>query len=693
MNDSVHCKFKNASPSRKTARGATALLAAALFTAAPFAGAATYDASTGYVTLLNGGAYGSDSPLTSNKVSKTNSATSELIDAWSDGLAPHSNTNYYAEVQFRTPPHSAGAVEFQGGRLVVKKLVLWKGFGDSTLTFPQGLEVAGGTLRCNESASSKANARARIYGPVAFTGNCTVNPSGGDALAECGLNFHGEASSPADVMVTVCQQQSPRWGWFGLLGGTDGFLGTVAVESCGYDMGTNGLPNGTVSFTGTNNVLRLLANGAAAAPVVKELRFDSAGPHEIRVAVDGADYGKIRVTNAFSASGPIAVSLSGTVSDSGNARRFEFLRVPGGSLAGVDLRLASPTAGDYTLFLSFEKDGSEDVVAIEAHKRVTMSANGAPGESPLNAAQVTSSGNLVNAWSDGNAPTDPTLCYYAINRQFRTPSLSSGEFAFAGGRFLMTKSTMWPKTFSPAVLGFSRGLEVMDQSIIRINDGGVKNVVIDGPVAFSGTSTIHPAGAADVESSGITLTGTTRSDADAEVVVQQYSAGQRGWFSLAGGTDGFLGKLTVNSCNYLMGTNGLPNGTLSFAGSGDVLRLPAVSSGMTPAVKALTFGDDGPATLEVVCDGADYGAVHVTGTISAERPLSVVLTGNVEQPEGGTSLLPVLRAPAGQLSLPSFSLAQDKIGSLAVEWFIEEEAGEQVLVAKVAVRSTVIIMR
>ena len=688
MNDSVHCKVKNARPSRKTAGGATALLAAAIVSAAAFVHAATYDASTGYVTLLNGGAYGSDSPLTSNKVSKTNSATSELIDAWSDGLAPHSNTNYYAEVQFRTPPHSAGAVEFQGGRLVVKKVVLWKGFGDSTLTFPQGLEVAGGTLRCNESAS-RANARASIYGPVAFTGNCIVNPSGGDTLAECGLNFHGEASSPADVMVTVCQQQSPRWGWFGLLGGTDGFLGTVAVESCGYDMGTNGLPNGTVSFTGTNNVLRLLANEAAAAPVVKELRFDSAGPHEIRVAVDGADYGKIRVTNAFSASGPIAVSLSGTVSDSGNARRFEFLRVPGGSLAGVDLRLASPTAGDYTLFLSFEKNGSEDVVAIEAHKRVTMSANGAPGESPLNAAQVTSSGNLVNAWSDGNAPTDPTLCYYAINRQFRTPSLSSGEFAFAGGRFLMTKSTMWPKTFSPAVLRFPHGLEIMDQAVIRINDSGVKNVEIDGPVAFSGTSTIHPAGAVNVESSGIAFLGAAQSGVEAEVAVRPYAEGQRGCFSLAGGTDWFLGKISVSECDYLMGANGVPQGTLTLA-TNAVLRLLAPASDAIPEVKNLFFAGDVASTFEVVCDGATSGVVRVTGAFSALVPPQVVLSGTLPRE---AARLEVLRAPAGQISLASFAPMQSQIGGMSIEWMVANDGGESVLAAKITPAATVLIMR
>ena len=688
MNDSVHCKVKNKRPSRKTAGGATALFVAALFTAAPFAGAETYDASTGYVTLSNGGKNGNDSPLTSQTVHSASAADSTLVNAWSDDQAPHPGTNYYAGVQFRTPPHSAGAVEFKGGRLVVKTVVLWKGFGDSTLTFPNGLEVAGETLRCNESAS-RANARARIYGPVAFTGNCTVNPSGGDTLSECGLNFHGEASSPADVTVTVRQQQSPRWGWFGLLGGTDGFLGTVAVESCGYDMGTNGLPNGTVSFTGTNNVLRLVANPAASAPVVKTLRFDSEGPHEMRVEVDGADYGKVRVTNDFAADGPIAISLPGTITDLGNARRFEFLRVPRGALAGVDLRLSAATAGDYTLFLSLETDGDEDVAAVEAHKRVTMSANGVSGESPLNAAQVTSSGNLVNAWSDGNAPTDPTLCYYAANRQFRTPALSSGEFAFAGGRFLMTKSTMWPKTFSPAVLRFPHGLEIMDQAVIRINDSGVKNVVIDGPVAFSGTSTIHPAGAVNVESSGIAFLGAAQSGVEAEVAVRPYAEGQRGCFSLAGGTDWFLGKISVSECDYLMGANGVPQGTLALA-TNAVLRLSAPASDAIPEVKNLFFAGDVASTFEVVCDGATSGAVRVTGAFSASVPPQVVLSGTLPRE---AARLEVLRAPAGQISLASFAPMQSQIGGMSIEWMVANDGGESVLAAKITPAATVLIMR
>ena len=468
MNALFPRKVRTAAAARNPLLGA-AMAALALAAAAATLGvasAATYDASTGYVTMSNVGKDG-ESPLWTNLVSKSSSDSTQ-VNAWSDGLAPHSGTNYYAyNKSFRSPKLTSGEFEFAGGRFLMAKSTMWpKTFSPAVMRFPNGLELMdAAVIQINDGGTKSVV----IDSPVTFSGASTIYPAknAGDNSSIC---FVGDASSPADATVSVLQKSPSCWGWFGLLGCTDGFLGTVAVESCGYDMGTKGLSNGTVSFTGTNNVLRLVANPAASAPVVKTLRFDSEGPHEMRVEVDGTDYGKVRVTNDFAADGPIAISLSGTITDLGNARRFEFLRVPRGALAGVDLRLSAATAGDYTLFLSLETDGDEDVAAVEAHKRVTMSANGAPGESPLNANQVTSSGNLVNAWSDGNAPTDPTLCYYAANRQFRTPALSSGKFEFSGGRFLMTKSTMWPKTFSPAVLRFPLGLEIMDQAVIRIND-------------------------------------------------------------------------------------------------------------------------------------------------------------------------------------------------------------------------------
>lgn len=685
MNALFPRKVRNAAAARNPLLGAAmaALALAASAATLGVASAATYDASTGYVTMSNVGKDG-ESPLWTNLVSKSSSDSTQ-VNAWSDGLAPHSGTNYYAyNKSFRSPKLTSGEFEFAGGRFLMAKSTMWpKTFSPAVMRFPNGVELMdAAVIQINDGGTKSVV----FDGPVTFSGASTIYPArnAGDNSSIC---FVGDASSPADATVSVLQKSPSCWGWFGLLGDTDGFLGTVAVESCGYDMGTNGLPNGSVVFTGTNNVLRLVANPAAAAPVVKTLRFDSAGTHEIRVEVDGVDYGKVRVTNAFFGDGPISIALSGTVSDLGNSRRFEFLRVPVGSLAGVDLSLASLTAGDYTLGLSFGAEDGEDVLAVVANKRVTMSAGGVAGESPLNAAQVTSSGSAVDAWSDGNAPTDSTLCYYAVNRQFRTPALSSGEFEFSGGRFLMTKSTMWPKTFSPAVLRFPHGLEIMDQAVIRINDSGVKNVEIDGPVAFSGTSTIHPAGAVNVESSGIAFLGAAQSGVEAEVAVRPYAEGQRGCFSLAGGTDWFLGKISVRECDYLMGTRGLPYGTLSFA-TNAVLRLSA--SGTIPEVKSLSFVGDVASTIEVVCNGTVHGALRVTGAFSSSVPPQVVLSGAMPHEAAD---LEVLRATSGQFSIADFAPAQSQIDGMSIEWIVAEEAGEQILVAKITPSATVLIMR
>ena len=51
--------------------------------------AATYDASTGYVTLLVGGTNSGDMPITTNAVT---TAKGEYF--WSDHLALHAGTNY-----------------------------------------------------------------------------------------------------------------------------------------------------------------------------------------------------------------------------------------------------------------------------------------------------------------------------------------------------------------------------------------------------------------------------------------------------------------------------------------------------------------------------------------------------------------------------------------------------------------------
>lgn len=689
MNALFPRKVRNAAAARNPLLGA-AMAALALAAAAATLGvasAATYDASTGYVTMSNVGKDG-ESPLWTNLVSKSSSDSTQ-VNAWSDGLAPHSGTNYYVyNKSFRSPKLTSGEFEFAGGRFLMAKSTMWpKTFSPAVMRFPNGLELMDAAVIWINDGGTKSVV---IDGPVTFSGASRIYPAknAGDNSSIC---FVGDASSPADATVSVLQKSPSCWGWFGLLGDTDGFLGTVAVESCGYEMGTNGLPNGTVTFTGTNNVLRLLANGAATAPAVKTLAFASAGPHEILIEVDGDADGRITVTDSFSAAAPVTVTLSGTLSGTENVRRFAFLRAPKGMLSMGDFELPVRASGDYRLSLAVEEDGDEQVAVVEARKYVSMMNGGADGESPLDSATVTASGSPADAWSNGNAPTDPTLGYYAYNRSFRTPRTTTDDFEFAGGRFYLQKSTMWPKTFSPATLRFPRGLEILNEGVVRINENGLRVVEIDGPVTFSGTSTVNPAGGANVGEARVAFLGAAASEASAEIVVKPSQGDYRGFFSLAGNNDGFFGTITVTNCSYAMGAQGLPNGTLVFAGSGDVLRLPSLSGGAAaPCVKTLSFGDEGAATLEVACDGASCGKLRVTGAFSASVPLRVVLSG---RPAPEAARLEILRAPAGQFALADFAPAQTRIGSLDLEWQVVEDNGESVLVAKIAPSGTVLTVR
>ena len=59
---------------------------------------AVYDASTGYVRLLRNGT-ASVIPLTTNHVAEISGSTTNYL--WSDHLAIHAGTNYYANMWFR----------------------------------------------------------------------------------------------------------------------------------------------------------------------------------------------------------------------------------------------------------------------------------------------------------------------------------------------------------------------------------------------------------------------------------------------------------------------------------------------------------------------------------------------------------------------------------------------------------------
>ena len=67
---------------------------------------AVYDETTGYVRLLRNGSSASVFPLSTNAVyDSTNGGNTDYL--WSDHLALHAGTNYYANIWFRGWPRAS----------------------------------------------------------------------------------------------------------------------------------------------------------------------------------------------------------------------------------------------------------------------------------------------------------------------------------------------------------------------------------------------------------------------------------------------------------------------------------------------------------------------------------------------------------------------------------------------------------
>ena len=130
------------------------------------AAGATYNASTGYVTLSNAGSGQRQSPL----------STTAAIDTgnnkyfWSDQLPIHAGTNYYLNVGvrgiFMTATSPTNHYEFLGNRSVMgpSSAISWKSFSPSTYTFlNEGAIVQGGCIwKVNEAITRPVIVRGRV---------------------------------------------------------------------------------------------------------------------------------------------------------------------------------------------------------------------------------------------------------------------------------------------------------------------------------------------------------------------------------------------------------------------------------------------------------------------------------------------------------------------------------------------------
>ncbi|MBR1587665.1 MAG: hypothetical protein IJ658_05000, partial [Kiritimatiellae bacterium] len=206
---------------------------------------ATYDASTGYVTLLVNGSTATDSPMSTTKAEDSASTDSNRKYFWSDHLPMHAGTNYYANSWFRTLLEASATTAnhhvFPGGKFVCgpKASVQWKTFAPSSYEFAnEGALVYGGCIwKVNQSVTRPVVIRGRVE-LTESTSSAPFNlqPWGADPSYVEGLGIDLEATVVANASQWMRVQantsaDNPRRGFVRLLGDMSQFLGTVEAAS------------------------------------------------------------------------------------------------------------------------------------------------------------------------------------------------------------------------------------------------------------------------------------------------------------------------------------------------------------------------------------------------------------------------------------------------------------------------------
>lgn len=140
-------------------RGKVGILVAAALLGVRMASAETYDATTGFVTAETAWSSAATNGFNAAKDAKGNSY-------WSDGLAPHPDTNYYVKsgFSFYTPKDNKEKPQWQGGKLVLAG-TMWP--GASWSLYFDDFEVLG-----NDESASKSFYVAG--GPAGLAGNLKV---------------------------------------------------------------------------------------------------------------------------------------------------------------------------------------------------------------------------------------------------------------------------------------------------------------------------------------------------------------------------------------------------------------------------------------------------------------------------------------------------------------------------------------
>ena len=376
--------------------------------------AATYDASTGYVTLLVGGTNSGDMPITTNAVT---TAKGEYF--WSDHLALHAGTNYYANLNFRSfaraSTYSAITYPVPCNRFVLHNATInYKCGYPSKMVFEnEGIFVVG-------KASFLINADNCLLGGVA--GTMTVQETSASTpftWATCtsgyptpGHGFRVEAKIVGDenqvMRITTPADHSGRVYFMGDMSEYLGTINTISnllyagsslstkavnatkggeVLTCGADGAAISIPNVTLDATS--------AIGCAAANAFEVGTLSLGDGATVRgfVSETGAS-GCVTVTDSFTAAGKIRIALDMSIDGAtGAVTRVAVLRV-------------AKTAGAFTREqLEFGERSrlagvTPSAVAYATWRQVVRQIEA------VTSAATAGTFNLATTWSNGKTPAE-----------------------------------------------------------------------------------------------------------------------------------------------------------------------------------------------------------------------------------------------------------------------------------------------
>ena len=490
--------------------------------------AATYNASTGYVTLTTVGSAGTESPFnaqTNIDVSAYNKDKS-IKYFWSDHLPIHAGTNYYLSSGIRTSYYvsNSGPTNF----VVPAKVVMagtaalqWKTFYPGCQIFDaEGLFMEGSVWYVNQNVAR----------PVWVDGTVTliqtpggqsfrIRPFGYETTYADGLGFRidakivGDASQlikiegfqEAGITTANPAYSIPHSGYVTFGGDLTSFYGTMNVMSNRLNLATSLAHVADVQL-GNCSELALMAPEGGAVEVSKITADETTtlfvnhtntltvgtlslgDGATLRYSSDGTAAGCLTVTDSFSAVGQIAFgfdlpNLSTLVNDAPAA--FPVLKVAttAGTLSADQFvpvrhgtRLAVPSPNPYLLadlphciFKVKEEDGYYVLYAVWRQLvRMTKSNEGSANAKYYNDATY---------WTNGKTPDENKELDFSPGRSFYLPGSKP-----VPGYSMTIDGRTW--TINAKGRTSFHQLNIVGNSTLRTWTGASSPVEVAGPLTF-----------------------------------------------------------------------------------------------------------------------------------------------------------------------------------------------------------------